>query len=96
MKQREKDKPGALRVWWVSHAPGTPYRVSVTGFAQAKKVLEVLAGYDLLQRSRGTKRGVVGTGGIECFSQNGDGQWCYWHQPEASNDARITGAKGAA
>jgi hypothetical protein len=72
-------KPGDLRVWWIPQVPGKAFRVPVESPAQAAFLLSTLADYDLFQLANNIKPDFCNAGGLECFSQAGDDQWCEWY-----------------
>jgi hypothetical protein len=77
---------GALRVWWIPQIPGKPFHAPVADLLEGKKVLDVLAKYDLFQLAHNIKPDFCNAGGLECFSQDGDGEWCEWYDPETGNN----------
>lgn len=79
-------QPGALRVWWCPQVPCEPFHAAVTSPAEAKRLLATLAEYDLFQLKHRIKPDFCNAGGLECFSQDGDGEWCEWYDPETGAD----------
>lgn len=77
---------GDLRVWWIPQVPGEPFRVPVESVQQAVFLLNVLARYDQFQLEHRIKPDYSNVGGLECFSQDGDGEWCEWYDPETGDD----------
>lgn len=75
-----------LRVWWIPQVPGKPFRVDVSSPAEARKILDVLAHYDLFQLEQRIKPDFCNAGGLEAFDQTGDGEWCDWFDPETDDD----------
>jgi hypothetical protein len=75
-------KPGDLRVWWIPQVPMSPFRVDVPDLRAAKLVLDTLAKYDLFQLEHRIKPDFCNAGGLECFSQDGDDEWCDWYDEE--------------
>jgi hypothetical protein len=79
-----KPKQGDLRVWWIPQIPGEPFHVPVASPEEAKKILDVLAQYDLFQLENRIKPDFANAGGLECFQQYGPGEevdepdWCEW------------------
>jgi hypothetical protein len=86
MNEQQAPKTGDLRVWWIPQIPGKPYHVSVETPEEAKKLLSVLAKYDIFQYENKIKPDYCNAGGLECFSQDGDGEWCEWYAPETGDD----------
>lgn len=78
-------KPGTLRVWWVPQVPCKAFRFGVESPAEGKRVLHILAEYDLFQLANNIKPDFCNAGGLECFSQDGDGEWCDWHDPDTGD-----------
>ena len=64
-----------LRVWWIPQIPGKPFMVPVNSLKEAKKILNVLADYDLFQLMSGIKPSYCNGGGLEVL--NGD-EWTEW------------------
>lgn len=83
--------PGDLRVWWIPQVPGTPFRVPIATVEQAVLLLKTLADYDAFQFENHIKPDYCNAGGLECFSQDGDDEWCEWYDPETGDviDERI-------
>lgn len=50
-----KPKNGSLRVWWIPQVPGEPFLWPVKDFAEASKLLDVLAAYDDFQHANRIK-----------------------------------------
>lgn len=77
-------KQGDLRVWWIPQIPGEQFHVDVASLAEAKKMLDVLAQYDIFQFENNIKPDYCNAGGLECYRQpgtweEGDSEdWCEW------------------
>jgi hypothetical protein len=84
--QAQSPQPGALRVWWIPQIPGKPFRVSVASVEQAAFLLNTLAQYDLFQFENNIKPDYSNASGLECFSQDCDGEWCEWYDEETGGD----------
>lgn len=75
---------GELRIWWIPQILGKPFRVRVASLEEAKKMLNVLAFYDLFQLANRIKRDYSNIGGLECYDpadiENGDVEsgWTDW------------------
>ena len=82
----DKPKKGALRVWWIPQVPGAQFRVDVESVEEAIKVQEILARYDLFQLKHKIKGDFCNAGGLECYSQDDDNEWCDWYDPETGDD----------
>lgn len=73
-------KEGDLRVWWKPQIPMKPsFLVNVATPTEAKKLLNVLADYDLFQWDNKIKPDYCNAGGLCIFE--GD-EWVDWHDPE--------------
>lgn len=76
---------GSLRVWWIPQIPGTPFFVQVASPEEAKKVLNILAFYDLFQLANRIKPDYSNVGGLCVFDpadiQDGDvdSGWTEWY-----------------
>ena len=80
MKYQEVDKPkkieeGQLRVWHIPQLPMEGFRVYVATPEEAKKILKVLAIYDLFQLETNVKPDYSNAQGLEVLE---DGEWCEW------------------
>ncbi len=76
---------GDLRVWHIPQVPGKPFHVPVASPAEAKKVLETLAHYDLFQFANNIKPDYCNAAGLEVYEADaGDGEpgWCEWYDEE--------------
>lgn len=56
-----------LRVWWVPQVPLHPFYVSVSGIAEAVKIMDILAKYDDFQYKNRIKPDYRNAGGVEQF-----------------------------
>lgn len=74
-----KTKEGALRVWWIPQIPMKSFYVSVETVEEGKKIVEILAEYDLFQFDNKVKPDYSNAGGLEIFE---DGEWCEWCNDE--------------
>jgi hypothetical protein len=86
------NKQGDLRVWWIPQIPGKPFHVEVVNLAEAKKIMEVLANYDIFQFENRIKPDYSNVGGLECFRQHGAPvpaddlpDWCEWESEDGDN-----------
>ncbi|MBF5007623.1 hypothetical protein [Diaphorobacter caeni] len=85
----EQVKIGALRVWHIPQIPGKPFHVAVDTPREAKKLLSVLADYDLFQLEHNIKPDYCNVGGLEVYEQDdGEGApgWCEWFDEETGYD----------
>lgn len=60
-------KQDELRVWWIPQVPMNPFWVPVANVAEAAKILEVLAFYDMFQFRNRVKGDYCNMGGLEVF-----------------------------
>ena len=70
-----------LRVWHIPQVPGEPFHVPVATPQEARKVLDVLAHYDLFQFQNGIKGDYCNIAGLEVYeADSGDGEpgWSEW------------------
>lgn len=83
-----KNRPtrGDLRVWWIPQVPMKPFRVPVATIGEAKLILKTLANYDIFQFENRIKPDYSNAGGLECFSQDDDGEWCEWYDEKSGED----------
>lgn len=75
-----------LRVWWIPQVPMKPFRVTVPDVKTARLMLDALAQYDLFQLENNIKPDFCNAGGLECFDQDGDGEWAEWYDEETGVD----------
>lgn len=67
-----------LRVWWdpqVGHG-NEPFYIPVASPEEGKKVLEILAAYDIYQEHSHVKPDYANAGGLEMLDE--DGEWMDW------------------
>lgn len=82
------DKIGDLRVWWIPQIPGKQFTVPVDTPAEAAKLIDVLAKYDLFQFENRIKPDYCNMGGLVVCEDDGDGgtEWCDWYDEETGED----------
>jgi len=86
-------KQGDLRVWWIPQiGMGAVFHVSVSTPAEAKKLIAVLADYDIFQFENNVTPDYSNVGGLECFQQYGAPasdddfpDWCEWEDEDCNN-----------
>jgi len=61
-----------IRVWWIPQIPGECFRVDVDSINEGKRLMEILADYDLFQYDNNIKPDYSNAGGIEVLE---DGEW---------------------
>jgi len=80
-------KEGDLQVWWIPQVPGKPFQVRVQTPAEAKKLLETLAMYDLFQLAERVKGDYANAGGLSVFE---DGEWVDWYDEDGQSIDEAT------
>lgn len=86
-------KQGDLRVWWIPQVGMKEvFHVPVASPAEAKKVMDILADYDIFQLENRIKPDYSNVGGLECFQQYGAPEddedfpdWCEWESDDGEN-----------
>ncbi|HDR9087164.1 TPA: hypothetical protein QDB10_003077 [Burkholderia vietnamiensis] len=68
-----------LKVWWIPQVPMKAFEVPVSSIEEAKKILTVLAKYDLFQFENNVKPDYCNAGGLNVFE---DGEWTTWYDDE--------------
>lgn len=58
--------------------PCDPFYVPVASIAEAKKLLSVLADYDIFQLKNHIKPDYCNAGGLQVFSEYDDDEWVDW------------------
>ena len=71
-----------MRVWWIPQVPGKPFHVETDSVSDAKRLLHVLAQYDLFQYENKIKGDYANAGGLEVFE---DGEWIEWADDEGDD-----------
>lgn len=88
-KLKTNPSVGDLRVWWCPQIPMTRFFVDVASPQEAKKLLDVLADYDMFQFENNVKGDYCNAGGLEVFEdvdEEGDLAWYEWSHPETGED----------
>jgi len=78
-----------LRVWWIPQVPMKAFRVPVATVKMAKRILEVLADYDLFQFNNKVKPDYFNAGGLEVLEDcdgTGKEDWCEWYCDDCGED----------
>ena len=79
---------GDLRVWWIPQVPmQDSFKVSVSSPKEAKKILDVLAQYDLYQYDNNIKPDYCNAGGLQVEDINGD--WYEWDNEDGETIDEI-------
>ena len=84
-----KHAVGDLQVWWIPQVPMEPFTVPVASVAEAVKLLDVLADYDLFQLKHRIKPDFCNAGGLRRWcADGGDGEpdWEDWYDEETGED----------
>jgi hypothetical protein len=75
-----------LKVWWIPQVPGKAFEVLVESVDEAKKILTVLADYDIFQFENRIKGDYCNAGGLVVYDENADGEgnpgWIDWESDE--------------
>jgi hypothetical protein len=84
-------KEGDLQVWWVPQVPMKAFEVDVSSIAEAVKVMDVLADYDMFQFENKVKPDYCNAGGLRrwCADSDGEGNpgWEDWYDEETGEDS---------
>jgi len=76
-----------MKVWWIPQVPMKSFEVSVTSVAEAVKIMDVLANYDLFQYENNIKPDYCNGGGLLMFDENDpEGSWYDWYDEETGID----------
>lgn len=78
---------GDLRVWHIPQVPMKPFHVAVESPKEAKKILDVLANYDIFQYENEVKPDYCNAAGLEIYEESGSEEgtapgWVEWECPE--------------
>jgi stage III sporulation protein SpoIIIAA len=73
-----------LRVWWIPQIPMKAFYVNVSSIQEAKKILEVLANYDIFQFENKVKGDYSNAGGLQFFEE-GANEWNEWENENGEN-----------
>jgi hypothetical protein len=71
-----------LRVWHIPQIPMDPFHVPVNSIEEARKVLDVLANYDLFQFENNIKPDYCNVNGLEVFE---NGEWLEWENADGDD-----------
>jgi hypothetical protein len=71
-----------LKVWWIPQIPGASFEVRVASVDEAKKILTVLADYDIFQYENRIKGDYCNAGGLVTLE---DGEWTDWENDEGDS-----------
>ncbi len=76
-----KIKKGQLRIWHIPQIPMEDFKTEVDNPKEAKKILEILANYDIFQFERKIKPNYSNAAGLEEFDGK---EWSEWHDEEGN------------
>ncbi|WP_321913529.1 hypothetical protein [Paraburkholderia sp. J11-2] len=79
------DMTQQLKVWWIPQIPGKSFEVPVESVDEAKKILTVLADYDIFQYENRIKGDYCNAGGLvqqEEVGPDGETDWFDWCDEE--------------
>lgn len=84
MGNHKTPQPGDLQVWWIPQVPGKPFVVDVESAKEAKKLLDILADYDLFQYKQRIKPDYANAGGLNTWEPDGRGgwEWATWYSED--------------
>ncbi len=71
-----------LRVWWIPQVPMKAFRVEVETPQEAKKLLSILADYDIFQFENKIKPDYSNAGGLEVYENE---KWNEWYDSEGED-----------
>jgi len=72
-----------LRVWHIPQIPGKPFHVEVGSTTEARKVMKILANYDIFQFENRIKPDYCNASGLEVFE---GGEWTEWYDEKTGKD----------
>lgn len=68
-----------LRVWWISQIGiGQTFYIPVKTVEDGKKIMDILAAYDLFQLQNNVKPDYSNTGGLQMWNEE-EKEWCDWY-----------------
>lgn len=77
-----KRKKLLYRVWHIPQVPMIPFYVAVDSPKEAKKILNILANYDIFQFKNNVKPDYSHAAGLEIFNDN---EWLEWEDENGFN-----------
>ncbi len=77
-------KNGDLRVWWIPQVPMEAFYVYVQSLVEAKKILTVLADYDMFQYKNNVKSDYCNVGGLQIYEKE-EGEWLDWESEDGES-----------
>jgi len=85
---------GEFRVWWVPQVPMQPFLVSVSSLAEAVRLLDALAEYDLFQVRHNIKPDYVNAGGVQFRHPAEDDNIWFDIDPDDEDDVLLINSYG--
>lgn len=76
MSTNKQPKEGDLMVWHIPQVPMKAFEVPVKSAVEGKRILDILADYDLFQFENKVKPDYTNVGGLNVFE---DGEWVTWY-----------------
>ena len=76
---------GQLKIWWIPQVPMKPFEVYVDTLQEAKKILDVLAYYDIFQFKNNIKPDYCNAGGLVTYDKETD-DWTDWYDEDSGDD----------
>lgn len=73
-----------LRVWWIPQIPMKAFYIPVETPEEGKKIMYVLAAYDMFQLENNVKPDFCNTGGLQMYNEE-EKEWEDWYF-ETEND----------
>ena len=85
-KHFSSPKFGNLRVWWIPQVPMKSFVYPVETIKEAKRVLDMLAQYDLFQLEHRVKPDYANVGGLQIYGYDGETEksmsWIDWYNDD--------------
>ena len=78
---------GDLKVWWIPQVPMKSFSVNVDTPKEGKKILEILAKYDIFQFENNIKPDYCNAGGLSI--ENEFGEFEDWHNDDGETIDEI-------
>jgi len=80
-------KDGVLKVWWIPQIPMNAFEVQVDTPREGKKLLDILANYDIFQYENNIKPDYCNAGGLSIYE---DGEWTDWYNEDGESIDEVT------
>jgi hypothetical protein len=77
-------KNGDLRIWWIPQVPMEAFYVYIQSLVEAKKILTVLADYDMFQYNNNVKPDYCNVGGLQIYEKE-EGEWLDWESEDGES-----------